>query len=710
MGYVIAGLAGMLLVPLLLHRLGSEAYGLWIVASSAGSMVLILEAGLGWALVKEIAGSSDWDATQHLVQIAAAFYPALGAIGAVVVVASAFVLPQRLQLSPDLIPIARVVFYCAAAAFFFEQIFGFTQAVLQGLRRFDLANIVSNVVNVGRIAVIAVFVWRGAGIAAVAIVTAIAGLLGAIAGAAAIRVAEPRLKFFPPSLKWKPLAATVRFGITSHIGYTLSYWIWQVPPLVIGFFLGSAAVTPYYIGQRLSLAASGLSHRAGEALFPAASEAKSSGDLPSTLLSGNRTVAFLAFPVTILLYVFAPSVLHVWVGAISPEALTVLRITAAAVAIESLGLASMYTLWGSGDSVRILSILSAVGIGSVSLGAWWLHSFGIVGAAYAILVVVSLGSLAFMISAIRGVAVSPGRWIASSLPLAIPTLIAWLVAAAIEYWIPPASWAALIVSTFIPGGLFLVLASLLLPEAEIPSFLRRFRVLRHAFASIHILRSGYWFAAYVAQWLLNSPRTVHDDYLHTFQRPDPWNYSRQEERERFESALQLLDQVRGERRFATALEIGCAEGVFTEMLAPRCESLLAVDFIEQALDRARPRLLRNPHVTFQQADLDSMSLGQFDLVTGMIVVDSTSPFEVRRRRERVIAQVKPGGYLLLNNHRISEFIEQTRWSAWLIQGGKRVNEFYAAHPELEVLGTIVTPLAVSTIYRRRQSTPSRGED
>ena len=38
------------------------------------------------------------------------------------------------------------------------------------------------------------------------------------------------------------------------------------------------------------------------------------------------------------------------------------------------------------------------------------------------------------------------------------------------------------------------------------------------------------------------------------------------------------------------LELGCSIGVFTEMLAPRCDSLLAVDFSRTAVAEARRRL------------------------------------------------------------------------------------------------------------------------
>jgi Nodulation protein S (NodS) len=55
---------------------------------------------------------------------------------------------------------------------------------------------------------------------------------------------------------------------------------------------------------------------------------------------------------------------------------------------------------------------------------------------------------------------------------------------------------------------------------------------------------------------------------------DPWNFETSVyERNKYGRTLQVL----GERRFERALEAGASIGVFTEMLAGRCDELLAVD-------------------------------------------------------------------------------------------------------------------------------------
>ncbi len=55
---------------------------------------------------------------------------------------------------------------------------------------------------------------------------------------------------------------------------------------------------------------------------------------------------------------------------------------------------------------------------------------------------------------------------------------------------------------------------------------------------------------------------------------DPWSFATSEyERRKYERTLDAL----GGRRFSQALELGCSIGVFTAMLAPHCDELVAVD-------------------------------------------------------------------------------------------------------------------------------------
>ncbi|MET4581517.1 LmbE family N-acetylglucosaminyl deacetylase [Conyzicola nivalis] len=130
-----------------------------------------------------------------------------------------------------------------------------------------------------------------------------------------------------------------------------------------------------------------------------------------------------------------------------------------------------------------------------------------------------------------------------------------------------------------------------------PEFLRNFRGDREVYVGRRraetVLDQSYFDALY----------RRHDD---------PWGFtSRWYERRKRAATLAALP----EERFASAFEIGCSIGVLTEQLAGRCDSLLAVDVSQAAVDRARLRLAAQANVRVGRVDVASaFPSGDFDLI------------------------------------------------------------------------------------------------
>jgi SAM-dependent methyltransferase len=124
---------------------------------------------------------------------------------------------------------------------------------------------------------------------------------------------------------------------------------------------------------------------------------------------------------------------------------------------------------------------------------------------------------------------------------------------------------------------------------------------------------------------------------------DPWDY----ETSAYEQAKYRRTLAALPKRTGRTLELGCSVGVFTAMLAPRCESLLAVDFSPTALDHARRRLDGVAHVELEQRLLPEQTpTGPFETIVCAEILYYWSPALVRegvRRLERALA---PGGTLL----------------------------------------------------------------
>lgn len=130
-------------------------------------------------------------------------------------------------------------------------------------------------------------------------------------------------------------------------------------------------------------------------------------------------------------------------------------------------------------------------------------------------------------------------------------------------------------------------------------------------------------------------------------RPDPFGYTNTP----YEAArLEAMDQALGTVPLGAALEVGCAEGHFTEKLAKRAARVIALDISAVALERARKRA----PAAFIEADLMTWDPGLFApfdaIVLGDVLYYLDRPGvsgEFEALFPRVASWLKPGGRLIL---------------------------------------------------------------
>jgi SAM-dependent methyltransferase len=182
---------------------------------------------------------------------------------------------------------------------------------------------------------------------------------------------------------------------------------------------------------------------------------------------------------------------------------------------------------------------------------------------------------------------------------------------------------------------------------------------------------------------------------------DPWSYERNPvERERFRDQTELLDSVRGTEVFGSVLEIGCAGGVYTEILSQRCKSLLALDLSPAALEIAQRRCEPIDWVRFERFDLRLEQIpGKFDLVVVAGVLEYFNrQATMRHVRQKLVEALKPGGYLLVETTRRKQ-LENSWWGRWL-RRGRWINEFVGKHPFVSIDRSVLTDSYAITLYRK----------
>ncbi|BFM03469.1 class I SAM-dependent methyltransferase [Psychrobacter alimentarius] len=98
----------------------------------------------------------------------------------------------------------------------------------------------------------------------------------------------------------------------------------------------------------------------------------------------------------------------------------------------------------------------------------------------------------------------------------------------------------------------------------------------------------------------DTPAIAHSDtYSETYfdalysDNTDPWHYqTRWYEKRKRDMCLAVLPQ----NQYDNAIELGCGNGVFSELLARRCQALVSIDGNQQAVALAKQRLANSFHV------------------------------------------------------------------------------------------------------------------
>jgi SAM-dependent methyltransferase len=146
------------------------------------------------------------------------------------------------------------------------------------------------------------------------------------------------------------------------------------------------------------------------------------------------------------------------------------------------------------------------------------------------------------------------------------------------------------------------------------------------------------------RWILNHHMTAADFEQRYREDPDPWSYQDSAyERAKYEATLEAC----GPGPFASALELGGSIGVFTEMLAPRCDTLTTIDVSSTAAAMACRRLAELRSVEVLRGTIpDAIPACQYDLVVASEILYYLTKDGLERTLALIGANLITGGRLV----------------------------------------------------------------
>src|SRR3954452_7705655 len=147
-GTVWAMVVTIVTLPITLHGLGSEVFGLWVLLNTFSAMTgwfSLADIGVGVAATRDIAARvsvDDHAGASRVITSAITLFVGLGAVfGLVFGAVGPWVLPRLFDTAPDLVADLRVAIIVYAVQVVVDQASNGCQASLDGLQRADLSRL-----------------------------------------------------------------------------------------------------------------------------------------------------------------------------------------------------------------------------------------------------------------------------------------------------------------------------------------------------------------------------------------------------------------------------------------------------------------------------------------------------------------------------------------------------------------------------------------
>ncbi len=372
----------LVMIPIYLRCLGRETYGAWVVILSVTSYLSMANLGIGQTLgnrIAEAVAREKRDAIGPLISTAFFGYAAI----AVALMAALFlftpVIASRLALASATVIAPFFIYVVLTLVSFPFKVF---PMVLRSFERVDQEQAIVAATNVVRITALALALFSGFKLEAVAAVNGSAEILLPLAAywqsRRLSREVRPRLKRFSRALLLDMVQPSLGFlGI--QVANTL---ITGVDALVIGYSLGAVAVTAYSVPFRVTTMLVGLLSVAANAVNPSVTVNYAQGTrnaLARGYMFSLRLSTLYATAGAIALWVVGPSFFRVWAGAGVFPGYRAYALMLVLFVMVVLIMPASSILWAT-TRHYIWSMMSlGEGALNLALSLWWVRRFGLTG-------------------------------------------------------------------------------------------------------------------------------------------------------------------------------------------------------------------------------------------------------------------------------------------------------------------------------------------
>ncbi|UCD94233.1 MAG: oligosaccharide flippase family protein [Candidatus Zixiibacteriota bacterium] len=468
--------------PFIIHTLGDDRYGVWVLVVSIINYMTILDLGLKQALIRFISkflGLGDFDRINSILNTAFVIYMAVGLVVVAVTILLSFTALGWFSIPEHLLSQARLALIIVGATAALNFILLCWGDSLGAFHRYDVSYGLMIFEDILRTTAIVILLKNGGGLVPFALVFLAFGLLRLISGAIALKKLFPKIKLKFGGTDKEAFKLLWGYGLYSFLVSVAWLLISNTDNVLIGYFLDTSAVTKYAIAAGFIVYLRSAVLAVSFPLRPVISHYDALDKIENIRFiytQGTKYIYFVTFLIGGGTIFFADSLIHLWMGPGYEQTALILKILVIPAAVFLPQLVASSVLFGTEKHRYLLYIIIIEGIINLVLSVILVRYYGLLGIAYGTVIPQVLVYLIIVPRVIRTVlGFNLWRYYRFIFTSAAP---AFAFAAALSYTLktilPPDNWGIFIGETAAVAILSILSARWIFDREELKSVLERF--------------------------------------------------------------------------------------------------------------------------------------------------------------------------------------------------------------------------------------------
>jgi len=375
---------GFALFPFILHTIGGDLYGIYLLIIAFSGYLNLMELGVGTTTVKFVSAHlarGEQREINSLLTNSLLFYSCIGLVMGAIFVACAFLAITAFSVPEGFLPVARRAFILAGIGSLIVWPLRPFRNVVEGKQKYVLVSGVVGLFALVRLIVIFLFLEQDSGLlflTGIFFATEIAqNFLLTIYAFKSMYF----LKLDPRLISRNTYKRIFGFSWTLSLIQIFERFVYQTDKIIIGLFLPISSVALYEGAFKIHSVGRVASGLMGEAAIPAASSLDASSavqKVKSLLIRGNRYAVMLILPLSIAVLVFAKYIVIHWLGAEYASIIFPVQLFAGTTLLMCGTALNRAMLIATGKTRFLLWFTMAKGLGNLILSVGlvlYMHSF-----------------------------------------------------------------------------------------------------------------------------------------------------------------------------------------------------------------------------------------------------------------------------------------------------------------------------------------------